>query len=108
MIIWTRWGILIGLLGLACLALTQLTVNAAMQDDQFYRSHGWPKLLGLWIAAGLSWPIGRAMNRGHERQLLDPESGEPVVVRSGGGAHSSSSRFNTGGSSSWPSEWCLP
>jgi hypothetical protein len=85
MVIWTGWGILIGVVGFACLILTQLGVNAAMHDDQFYQSHGWPKLVGLWIAAAVSWPIGRAMNRGEERQLLDPESGQPVVVRSGGG-----------------------
>lgn len=63
MIIWTGWGILVGLIGVACLALTQLAVDAAMHDDQFYQTHGWPKLLALWIAAAVNAPIGWAMNR---------------------------------------------
>jgi hypothetical protein len=85
MIVWSGWGIVFGLLGFACLALTQAGVNAAMQDWRFYQNHGWPKLLGFWIAAGVSWPLGRAMNRSTEHQLIDPQSGQPVVVRSGGG-----------------------
>lgn len=64
MIIWTGYGIFVGVAGFACLCLTQLAVNGIMGDDHFYQSHGWPKLVGLWIAAAVSWPIGREMNRG--------------------------------------------
>ncbi len=85
MVIWTRWGIVVGLLGFACLILTQLGVNAAMQDGRFYQDHGWPKMLGLWIAAATSWPLGRYMNRDTERHLVDPASGQLVAVHSGGG-----------------------
>ena len=79
MVIWTRWGIVVGLLGFACLILTQLGVNAAMQDRRFYQDHGWPKMLGLWIVAATSWPLGRYMNRDTERHLVDPASGRPHV-----------------------------
>jgi hypothetical protein len=88
MIIWTGWGILIGIIGIGCLVTTQLAVNAAMHDPRFYQTHGWPKLVGLLIAAAVSWPIGRAMNQGEEQEVVDPESGKPVIVRSGGGGHS--------------------
>ena len=85
MIVWRGWGIVVGLVGFACLILTQLGVNAAMQDGRFYQDHGWPKLLGLWVAAAVSWPVGRAMSRGTGRQLAGPASGRPAAVRSGGG-----------------------
>jgi hypothetical protein len=85
MIIWSGWGILVGIAGVACLVVTELFVNTAMHNDQFYQTHGWPKMLGLWIAAAVSWPIGRAMNQGDQRWLVDPETGERVVVRTGGG-----------------------
>jgi hypothetical protein len=85
MIIWSGLGILIGLVTFACLWVTQLGVNAAMQDQRFYQDHGWPKLLGLWIAAAVSWPIGRAMNRGTEQQVVDPETGRTVIIRTVGG-----------------------
>ncbi|MHB1425365.1 MAG: hypothetical protein ACYC3I_19515 [Gemmataceae bacterium] len=65
--------------------LMNVAVNAVMQDDGYYQTHGWPKLLGLWIAAAVTWPLGRLMNRHEEKQLLDPETGDTVIVRSGGG-----------------------
>lgn len=85
MIIWTGLGFVIGLLGFICLLLTQICVNTAMKDDQFYQTHGWPKLLGFCLAATLSFPLGRAMNRGTERVLIDPDTDESFVVRFGGG-----------------------
>lgn len=85
MIIWSGWGIVVGLVGVACLVVTQLAVNAGMQSDQYYQNHRWPRLVALWVAAAVIWPIGRAMNRASERHLIDPETGQPVVVRSGGG-----------------------
>jgi hypothetical protein len=41
--------------------------------------------VSLWLAAAIVWPLGRALNRRTERQLLDPASGRWVVIRSGGG-----------------------
>jgi hypothetical protein len=84
-VIWSGRGIVAGLVGFACLFLTQAAVNAGTHDGRFYASHGWPKLLGLWVAAALVWPLGRALNRRTERRLLDPGSGRWVLVRSGGG-----------------------
>jgi hypothetical protein len=87
MIIWSGWGIMVGLVAFAIVMLTQLCVNAVMQDDHFYQTNGWPKLLGLWIAAAVSWPMGHVMNRGEERWIYDPETSEPVLVREGGNEH---------------------
>jgi hypothetical protein len=84
-VIWSGRGIVAGLAGFACLFLTQVAVNAGMHDERFYASHGWPKLLSLWVAAAVVWPLGRALNRRTEQRLLDPESGRWVLVRSGGG-----------------------
>ncbi|MCI0459403.1 MAG: hypothetical protein L0Z62_20830 [Gemmataceae bacterium] len=86
MIIWSGWGFLVAVIGLACLVATQLGVNAAMQDDQYYQTNGWPKLVGLFLVAALLWPVGRTLNRQRqERELVDPATGERVVLHSGGG-----------------------
>src|SRR5947209_18494108 len=85
MIFWTGWGILIGIAGVACLALTQLAVNAAMHDSRYYTAHRWPKLLALWLAAAVSWPLGRAMNRGEPREYFDPHTGQTVRNYEAGG-----------------------
>lgn len=70
MIIWSGWGIVIGLIGVACLVATNFAVNAAMGDDHYYQANGWPKLLALWLAALVSAPLGWAMNREGARHSL--------------------------------------
>ena len=84
-VIWSGRGLVAGVVGFACLILTQLAVDAGTHDERFFTNHGWPKLVGLWLAAAVVWPLGRALNRRTERRLLDPTSGQRVVVRSGGG-----------------------
>jgi hypothetical protein len=84
-VIWSGWGFLAGVVGFACLVVTQVALDAALHDERFYASHGWARLLSFWLAAGVMWPIGRALNRRTEHELLDPRSGRRVVVRSGGG-----------------------
>lgn len=85
MIIWSGFGFVVVIVAIACMGLTGFAVNAIMGDNHFDQTHGWPKLLGMVLAAAIIWPLGRAMNRGTERQLVDPDTGKPVMIRSGGG-----------------------
>jgi hypothetical protein len=85
MIIWTGGGFLVAVIGIGCLVFTNLAVNAAMKDDQFYQQHGWPKLLACLVAALIVWPVGRVLNRKGMRELLDTETGERFAVQTGGG-----------------------
>lgn len=85
MVIWSRWGILVILLAVACFIATQVVTDSLSQDPQYYKSHGWPKAVAAWIAAVILWPLGRYMNRTQERQLIDPQSGQVVTLRTGGG-----------------------
>jgi hypothetical protein len=79
-LLYTGWGPLIALAGFVCLLLTQYVVNAIMLDDQFYTTHAWPKMLAMWIAAAVSWPIGRALKRKGGRNIRDtaPPNAWPV------------------------------
>src|SRR5579872_4436728 len=79
MIIWSGWGILVGFFGFGCLIITEMCVNGAMHDRHYYELHGWPKLLAFWLAAGISWPLGRMMS---QDKTIDPETGQPIVVPS--------------------------
>ena len=63
MIIWSGWGILVLVIGFASFLLTQVGVDSMMQDDQYYRTHGWPKLVGFVVAAVLTWLLGHTLNR---------------------------------------------
>jgi hypothetical protein len=63
MIIWSGWGFLVLVIGLACFILTEMSVGSLMQDDRYFRAHGWPKFVAGAVAAVLTWFIGRALNR---------------------------------------------
>jgi hypothetical protein len=84
MIIWSGWGFLVAVIGFGCLLLTEVGIEAIKNDDQFYQDHGWPKSLAFLVAAAIVWPLGRALNRKKaERELVDPKTGERVVLQSG-------------------------
>jgi hypothetical protein len=86
MLIWNGWGFLVAVIGFACLLVTQIVVNAAMQDDEYYQTTGWPKLVAFVVATIIIWPVGRAFNRKRpDRELIDVNTGERVVLSSGGG-----------------------
>jgi hypothetical protein len=88
MIIWSGWGFLAAVIGFGCLLLTEYSVEAAMQDEQYYQNHGWPKFVGFVVAAVVVWPVGRALNRYQPgRELIDANTGERVVLPASGGGH---------------------
>ena len=76
MIIWTGCGPFVLVIGGGCLVLTQLLVNAASQDSQYYQSHAWPKVLGCLVAAVITWRVGRRLNSRPGRALMDLDTGE--------------------------------
>ena len=45
------------------------------QEEHFYQKHGWPKLLALWIAAAIVWPLGRALNQRKQIEMFDQKTG---------------------------------
>jgi hypothetical protein len=81
MIIWSGLGFLVVLIGFACALLVSLIVGAVTQDSHYWEAHGWTKLLGMWLAAGLVWPLGRWLNGLHrQRTLIDPQTGQTFVL----------------------------
>lgn len=76
MIIWRGWGIVV--VGIALLAAL-----AAGAVAEALNTESTTTLLGIFlIPAGiLTWFVGKRMNRDSERTLVDPKTGEPVVIR---------------------------
>src|SRR5438874_12493217 len=83
MIIWSGMGWIVAAIGFGCFLAMELATRAIFQDNHYYQSHGWPKLVAFWIAASIVWPVGRSMNGGDDRELIDPKTGERVVLRRG-------------------------
>jgi hypothetical protein len=81
LIVWRGWGIVMLAPAIVCPIAMELGVNAAMQDASYYEAHGWPKLLALWIAAAVSWPIGRWMNRPRPQSIDGRAPGQHLTFR---------------------------
>jgi hypothetical protein len=55
MIIWRGRGILVAVITFGCLLVTELLTRSVLHDNTYYQQHGWPKLAGFLVAAGLVW-----------------------------------------------------
>ena len=78
--IWSGLGCLVAVITFGCLLATEYLVEAAFQDDDYYQAHGWPKLVGFLVAAGITWVLGQHLRGRQGRVLIDPETGARVIV----------------------------
>jgi hypothetical protein len=81
MIIWSGLGFLVAIIAFACLFMSELFVENAFHDDQYYQTHGWPKLVAMLVAAGLVWLLGNYLNKKQGKRLVDPATGKDVVLK---------------------------
>lgn len=81
MLIWSGWGILVVpvtlLVGGSVTVLLGTLLNAAGLD----RMAGLALVIGLLAAAGANWWVGQRLNGRPGRVLLDPATGQQVVLR---------------------------
>lgn len=75
MIIWRGRGIVVAIIAFGCLVLTELITRSAFGDGMYYQTHGWPKLAGFWVAAGLVFALRSWLDGGQDRVLVDKETG---------------------------------
>ena len=75
--VWSRWGILVVLYGLAALLIGGVIGNATGLGPRQLIPIGICELL----AAIAVWFTGVRLNRDADRRLLDPKTGREVVVR---------------------------
>jgi len=61
------------------LILTQLIIDFILGGG-FYNAHTWPKYLGIGLGALLCWVVGKWLNSGAARRLMDMETHEEVVL----------------------------
>lgn len=81
MIIWSGWGILVVPITLVAGGAVFALVAAALSAAGLERLSGFGVAAGLLAAAALTWWAGRRLNGGTGRVLLDPATGQHVVLR---------------------------
>lgn len=84
MIVWRGRGGVIALIAFGCLLLTELTTRSAFSEPNYYQNHGWPKLVGFWIAAGIVYALKSWLGVGDVRTLVDKGTGKEIRASSEG------------------------
>lgn len=72
-------GYLVAIVTFLSLLASEFITESVTQDDRYYQTHGWPKTVGFSAAALLTGMIVR-WTQSSARRLLDPETGEEVLV----------------------------
>ena|SRR6266508_3437819 len=86
MIIWRGKGFVIALIAFACLILSEFLTETAFSDNTYYQTHGWPKLVGLWVAALIVYKLWPWFGVRAAQVLVDRDTGQGVHVASSEGA----------------------
>jgi hypothetical protein len=77
MIIWRGRGVVIALIALACFVIAEL---ATFGDTGYYQTHGWPKLVAFWVAAGIVFALRSWLGVEQQRTLVDTGTGQEVKM----------------------------
>ena len=75
--VWTRWGILVLLYGLAALLVGAIVGQAVGLGSRQSITIG----IGELVAAVALWFTGVRLNRDTDRRLVDPKTGRDVIIR---------------------------
>ena len=59
MIVWHGRGVIVAAVAYSSLLVSELVCRAYFNDDRYYQQHGWPKLAGFLVAAGIVWFLQR-------------------------------------------------
>ncbi|HEV2289983.1 MAG TPA: hypothetical protein VGR81_13650 [Candidatus Acidoferrales bacterium] len=80
MLVWRGKGFLVALIAFGCLILTDLATRSMFTDKGYYQHHGWPKLVGFFIAAVSVYALRSWFGCGRERILIERETGQEVKI----------------------------
>ena len=81
MLIWRGAGVVVPGLALVILFLTSLSVSLLFKDDNYFATHGWPRLVGCWITAFLVRYVGTTLDKREARVVVDKETGKELLLK---------------------------
>src|SRR5712692_1001806 len=77
MIIYRGRGTLVALITFGCLIVTELLTRFRFHDNTYCQQHGWPKLAGFLVAAGVVWVLSRRED--DDFSGVQPVAREPIL-----------------------------
>jgi len=85
MIIWTGFGFLVAIIGFAALILTELVSESLTKNEQFYQQNSWVILVGMTVAAVLTFGLHKLLSLKKPKIVIDKETGQEIELE---GSHS--------------------
>jgi len=79
-IIWTGKGFLVAVVTFACSLSANLISNSVTGSGAYWEAHRWPLAVSLFVSAVVCWFLGRFFRSRDGRVLVDPKTGEQVVL----------------------------
>ncbi len=79
-IIWSGKGFLVAVITFGFSLVANLITNSVTGGGAYWDVHKWPFALSLFCSAVVCWFAGRVFQRRGARVLIDPETGEEVVL----------------------------
>jgi hypothetical protein len=80
MIIWRGWGVLVAVFAFGAALAAELIVESTTGDDQYFQREAWPLALALVAAGVLTWLVGRKLNAGAARTVIDKATGRELTI----------------------------
>ena len=80
-IIWSGKGFLVAVFTYGCSLVANLITNFVTGSGAYWVAHKWPFAVSLFVSAVPCWVVGRAIQNRNARVLVDPKTGEEVVLR---------------------------
>jgi hypothetical protein len=81
MLIWSGRGYLVAVFVFGLSLLANLATNALTGDGAYWDSHQWPFAVSLLVSGLACWYAGWLTGDRKVRRLIDPETGEQVILR---------------------------
>lgn len=80
-IIWSGYGFLVAVIVFGFSLAANVTTNWVTGNNKYWDTHRWPFALSLLLSGLMCLLVGFLFRRRNARLLIDPETGEDVVLR---------------------------
>lgn len=81
MIIWSGWGFLVAVFVFGCSLVMEILVRSITGNENYYQQAIWPLAFALVLSGVISWFLGKRLNKPNDRNLIDKETGEEVILK---------------------------